>query len=115
MPNKELDNFLKYLQNERQASGHTTESYRMDIEQFAKMILKKDIVGNPDSVNWAEVSVFSARMFVLELQKEELTKTSIIRKLSSMRSFFRFLVREGKLEQNPFAGLTSPKREKNAV
>lgn len=112
MPNKELDNFLKYLQNERQASVHTTESYRMDIEQFAKMILKKDIVDNPDSANWASVSVFSARMFVLELQKEELTKTSIIRKISSMRSFFRFLVREGELEQNPFAGLTSPKREK---
>ena len=66
MPNKELDNFLKYLQNERQASVHTTESYRMDIEQFAKMILKKDIVDNPDSANWASVNVFSARMFVLE-------------------------------------------------
>ena len=73
MPNKELDNFLKYLQNERQASVHTTESYRMDIEQFAKMILKKDIVDNPDSANWASVNVFSTRMFVLELQKEELT------------------------------------------
>jgi integrase/recombinase XerC len=112
MPNKDLDNFLKYLQNERQSSIHTTESYRMDIEQFAKMVLKKNIVDNPDSANWADVSVFSARMFVLELQKEELTKTSIIRKISSMRSFFRFLVREGKLQQNPFAGLTSPKREK---
>ena len=67
MPNKELDNFLKYLQNERQSSVHTTESYRMDIEQFAKMILKKDIVDNPDSANWASVNVFSARMFVLEL------------------------------------------------
>ena len=112
MPNQELDNFLKYLQNERQASVHTTESYRMDIEQFAKMILKKNISENPDSVNWGDVSVFSARMFVLELQKEALTKTSIIRKISSMRSFFRFLVREEKLQQNPFAGLTSPKGEK---
>ena len=90
MPNKELDNFLKYLQNERQASVHTTESYRMDIEQFAKMILKKDIVDNPDSANWASVNVFSARMFVLELQKEELTKT-MIPQSSQARGTLRYL------------------------
>ncbi len=112
MPNKQLDSFLSYLRNERQASEHTAESYRMDIEQFAKMILKKDIRENPDSVNWNEVTVFSARLFIMELQKNEITKVSTLRKISSLRSFFRFMVREEFVKQNPFSGLTSPKKEK---
>ncbi len=112
MPNKQLESFLSYLRNERQASEHTVESYRMDIEQFAKMILKKDIRENPESVNWSEVSVFSARLLVMELQKNEITKVSTLRKISSLRSFFRFMVREEYVKQNPFSGLTSPKKEK---
>ncbi len=112
MANKQLDSFLSYLRNERQASEHTAESYRMDIEQFAKMVLKKDIRENPDSVTWNEVTVFSARLFIMELQKNEIAKVSTLRKISSLRSFFRFMVREEFVKQNPFSGLTSPKKEK---
>ncbi|HBC85713.1 MAG TPA: tyrosine recombinase XerC [Lentisphaeria bacterium] len=112
MPNKQLESFLSYLRNERQSSEHTAQSYRMDIEQFARMVLKKDIRENPESVNWNDVSVFSARLFVMELQKNDITKTSTLRKISSLRSFFRFMVREELVKQNPFSGLTSPKKEK---
>jgi len=109
-PDPRLAGFLNYLRNERNASDHTQESYRMDIEQFARMILKLDPAKT--AVDWDDVSVHDARMFVVSLQKDELSKTSIIRKMSALRSFYRYLLREGKSSANPFLGLTSPKRGK---
>lgn len=109
MNDQALSGFLSYLQNEKQASKHTVESYRRDIEQFARTVLNCDEKTPPD---WAKVDVYDGRKLILELQNEKQARTSIMRKVSSMRSFFRFLAREGKIEKNPFAGLTTPKRQK---
>ena len=109
-PDPDLSGFLAYLHAERNASDHTLESYRMDIEQFAKMILNED--ASRTRINWDDVSVHDARSFVVSLQNDELTKTSIIRKMSAMRSFYRYMLRENQVSNNPFAGLTSPKRGK---
>ena len=106
----QLSGFLAYLRAERNASSHTLESYRMDIEQFTRMILKVEV--DSSEVNWDDVSMHDARTFVVALQNEALTKTSIIRKMSALRSFYRYLLREGKVSNNPFSGLTSPKRGK---
>lgn len=105
-----LHGFLTYLRAERNASEHTLESYRMDIEQFCKMVLEQD--ASATAINWDDVSVHDARSFVVSLQNDELTKTSIIRKMSAMRSFYRYMLRENAVSVNPFAGLTSPKRGK---
>ncbi|MBO4647387.1 MAG: tyrosine recombinase XerC [Lentisphaeria bacterium] len=109
-PDPRLTGFLTYLRTERNASDHTQNSYRMDIEQFARMILKTDPARA--AVDWDDVSVHDARMFVVSLQNDELSKTSIIRKMSALRSFYRYLLREGQSSNNPFLGLTSPKRGK---
>ena len=109
-PDTKLTGFLSYLRAERNASEHTLESYRMDIEQFSKLILNQDAAES--EINWDDVSVHDARSFVVGLQGEELTKTSIIRKMSAMRSFYRYMLRENQVSANPFAGLTSPKRGK---
>ena len=109
-PDPALTGFLTYLRAERNASEHTLESYRMDIEQFCKMILDQD--ASAAAINWDDVSVHDARSFVVSLQNDELTKTSIIRKMSAMRSFYRYMLRENTVSVNPFAGLTSPKRGK---
>lgn len=106
-----LDSFTRYLQNERDASAHTVASYRIDIIQFANLVLKK----NPEEseIDWKSVNVYDARNFVVLLQEEEgESKTSIQRKLSGLRSFYRYLMREGISEVNPFIGLASPKRQK---
>lgn len=110
VPDSSLSGFLAYLGTERNASEHTVESYRMDIEQFARMILKAEV--STSQINWNDVSVHDARTFVVALQQDELSKTSIIRKMSAMRSFFRYMLRENKADNNPFSGLTSPKRQK---
>ena len=112
-PNEDhaLDSFTRYLQNERDASAHTVASYRIDIIQFANLVLKK----NPEEseIDWKSVNVYDARNFVVLLQEEEgESKTSIQRKLSGLRSFYRYLMREGMSEINPFIGLASPKRQK---
>lgn len=109
----DVTNFLNYLRNEKQASEHTVKSYGMDIEQFALLMLKKDIASDPAAVaGWDSIDVYSARLFVVELQNQKLSKTSVMRKISTMRSFYRFLVREERIRQNPFVGLRAPKRDK---
>ena len=105
-----LHAFLAYLEQERNASAHTLESYRMDIEQFSKAILKCDPASGP--VNWEDAGVYDARAFVLFLQEEKLEKSSMNRKISALRSFYRFMQREQRCTGNPFLGLTSPKRQK---
>ncbi|MBO5723424.1 MAG: site-specific integrase, partial [Lentisphaeria bacterium] len=85
-PDEGLHAFLAYLEQERNASIHTLESYRMDIEQFAKAILKSDPAA--DQVKWDDASVYDARGFVLFLQEEKQEKSSMLRKISALRSFY---------------------------
>lgn len=105
-----LRGFLSYLSAERNASGHTCSSYALDIRQCAQICLKADPF--TDEASWADMSVYDARDFVAALNNDELSRTSIMRKLSAMRSFFRYLIREGRAKANPFIGQASPRRPK---
>lgn len=106
-----ISGFLNYLGNERNASAHTLNSYRMDIFQFARMILNSDPAEKP--CDWTTTTVNDARFFIVKLQEDEkVTRTSIVRKLSALRSFYRYMEREKIVHANPFAGLVSPKRQK---
>lgn len=112
MDDSNLNDFLSYLKNEKQASIHTVNSYRRDIEQFCGLIFKIDVHSDSKiTPPWSSVDVYTARKFVVELQNSlKLDRASIMRKVSTLRSFFRFLVREERVSTNPFIGLTSPKR-----
>jgi integrase/recombinase XerC len=103
-----LSDFLDYLTHERNASPHTVASYRRDIEQFAGLLFSQE--ANFD--NWRRVDVLTARSAVVKYNELELSRASIMRKVSSLRSFFRYLEREEVVDKNPFSGLNSPKREK---
>lgn len=106
-----LRQFLTYLARERNASVHTCDSYRIDIVQFARIALRQDPEAGP--VDWTLPDVNDARSYVVDIQSEEpLARTSLLRKISALRSFFRFMVRENRVSRNPFLGLTTPKREK---
>ena len=100
------EEFLSYLRNIRQSSELTILSYRRDIEQFGRLLY-----GKTDFDDWNGVDVYKARSYVVALQNEELKRASILRKVSAMRSFFRFMVREQLVDKNPFSGLTTPKQE----
>lgn len=105
-----LREFLRYLETERNASPHTRGNYFLDISHFALLLFRKDVREN--RVPWEEITVNDARRYIVLLQEESLSRSSIIRKVSAMRSFFRYLLREEKIPANPFSGLTSPKKSK---
>lgn len=100
------ESFFQYLRHERNASPHTLEGYRRDIDQFLALVW-------PDRTNppeWRQLDVRDARRFAVILQTRGLARTSVLRKVSCLRSFARYLVREEILEGNPFASLNRLKR-----
>ena len=101
--------FLRYLEGERNASEHTTSSYLGDIAQFVAFTWGAD--ASPP-FDWAGSDKFTARKFLVAFQKAAALPTTVNRKLSSLRSFFKFLVREELVSQNPFSAVISPKRGK---
>lgn len=105
-----VGHFLRYLGGERNASPHTTGSYLLDLRQFAVISWGPEV---KPPFAWAAVDKFAARKFVVQLQKQSASPATIGRKLSSLRSFFKFLVREEYAGSNPFAGLSPPKRKKS--
>jgi integrase/recombinase XerC len=101
----QVQGFLKYLRTERDASVHTISNYSRDIAQFIELVWD----GRVGTGSWAKLNVGEARRFVVRLQTRGLQRRSILRKVSCMRAFARFLIREEVLEGNPFAGLQSMK------
>jgi len=99
--------FLSYLRAERDASSHTIDSYLLDIRQFATVTWGAQAT---PPYPWKEPDRFAARRFLAGLQRAGSAPASTARKMSSLRSFYRFLMREGAVKANPFSGLPLPKR-----
>jgi integrase/recombinase XerC len=107
---KAVIHFLRYLEGERNASPHTSGNYLMDIRQFTAIIWG---AGAKPPYAWPSIDKFAARKFVVQLQKQSASPATIGRKISSLRSFYKFMTREEYVGNNPFAGLASPKRKKS--
>src|SRR5712692_11432956 len=102
--NRLIDRYVGYLQNERNASPHTIRNYQSDLRQF------RDFLGaSPDM---ARVDALCVRGFLAFLFEKERKKTSIARKLAAVRAFFKFLLRERLITQNPAAAVLTPKLSK---
>ena len=98
--------FLRHLSAESNASGHTSAAYWQDATQFAQF--RWGVPPQPP-FDWDGVTRLDARAFLAALAKAELEPASIRRKLSALRTFFRFLRREGLAEADPFANLRGPR------
>lgn len=105
-----IDGYFAYLTAEKNASPHTIKNYRRDIGRFGAFISSRGS-GPPESV-WKGVDRSLIRQYLAELNKARLSKSSIARALSALRSFYRYLCREGFISSNPFAAIVSPKRKK---
>ncbi len=103
-----IDKFLHYLRYERNASPHTQRNYRQDLEQFLAYLTPP--CGQP--VTLVEVNHHLIREFIGHLHDRHLEKSSVARKLASLRSFFKFCVREGLITQNPGQLVATPKLPK---
>ncbi|MFC0524128.1 tyrosine recombinase XerC [Pontibacillus salicampi] len=98
--------FLEYLQIEKNASAYTVEFYQHDIEAFFQFLHKESIH------HLAEVDYSVIRIYLTELFTHQYSRRTVSRKLSSLRSFYRFLEREEMLETNPFMSISLPKMDK---
>lgn len=107
---KAISHFLRYLEGERNASPHTSGNYLLDIRQFTCLIWG---TGAKPPYAWPSVDKFAARKFIVQLQKQAACAATIGRKISSLRAFYKFMTREDYVGNNPFAGLSAPKRKKN--
>lgn len=90
------ESFLAYLANERRYSSHTITAYRTDLEQFFNYALKEYDIALP-----TDVTVELVREWVLFLMTQKQSPFSVNRKLSALRSFFRYLLRNGLMQANP--------------
>ncbi len=104
-----IEAFSNYLRLERQASEYTIENYARDLVQFARLVCGSDAQFD----DWENVTVEEARAFTYELHRAGNAKTSTRRKLSALRSFFRYLIREEVVSVNPFERLPKIKADEN--
>jgi len=94
-----IEKFMRYLETEGGASPHTLRSYRKDLEDFFSFRRSDSPVIEP----------FEVRGFVAEMILRGLQKSTVNRRLATLRSFFKFLQREGYVKANPARLVNSPK------
>lgn len=97
--------FLSYLETERNYSPHTIRSYRVDLRQFRDFL-------DMFELQVYEVERADVRMYLSELKRRGCRKTTLARKLASLKSFYRYLKRTRKMDRNPAALVSSPRLEK---
>jgi integrase/recombinase XerC len=103
-----IQKYLAYLRSVRNSSPHTVLNYGKDLEQFLAYLSPPDA----SAPELAEVTHQILREYVGHLHSQKLQKSSIARKLASLRSFFKFCVREGMLRENPARLVRTPKLPK---
>ena len=102
--NRELVNFfLDHLSIERRLSSHTITSYSTDLEQFTAFIAPQELT---------QIQALTIRKWLISLSDDSLQNRSINRKLATLRTFYKYLLRTGKIEENPMASIRMVKTTK---
>ncbi len=105
-----LEAFLGYLRNNRRFTEHTIIAYRNDLLRFAEYLEQNDLLLSPN-----EIHRHLVRHWLIGMMEAELARSTIARRVSALRSFFRYLQREGLSVQNPAAQVQIPKQGKRLV
>ena len=98
--------YVCYLTAERNLSAYTLRNYRTDLSDFARYLEAEERIG-PLGVDRQ-----SFRRYLVRLHEAGMATASVSRKVSTIHTFYRYLVREGHLERDPLMGVSSPKRER---
>ena len=131
--------FLNYLQFEKRFSPHTAKCYGVDLLQFGEFLTSHGSPSHPDAHGetdglgshdsgtatavathtkvdidqlLASVDVNAIRSYMASLNEKQYAKATIARKLATLRSFYKFLVKRNRVSSNPVAGIRTPKQEK---
>jgi integrase/recombinase XerC len=103
----DIKQFLQYLRYEKRFSPHTIIAYQKDLEQFSSYL--KETYETEDEIS---ITFSMVRSWIVDLMEKEISPRSVNRKITSLKTFFRFLLRQGKIESNPMLKVQSPKTSK---
>ncbi|MFA6142948.1 MAG: tyrosine recombinase XerC [Candidatus Omnitrophota bacterium] len=98
-----IEKFINYLKVEKNSSPHTITNYEVDLKFFASFLGERDITS---------IDHLALRKFLAEMRNKNYAKRTVARKLASLRSFFKFLFREGHIKNNPITAISTPKLDK---
>ncbi len=101
---KYIEKFMRYMEIEKNYSGHTILNYKLDLQDFNKFLAGTAL---------EKADYLTLRKYLAVLKEKGLGSRSVGRRLSALRSFFRFLSREGYIKTNPMLMLSSPKLDKH--
>jgi tyrosine recombinase XerC len=106
-----IDAFVSYLRDARNASPHTVRSYASDLQQFFEWLQAETLLEASDGP--ASVNYLMIRRYLGHLSQKGLERRSVVRKLSSLKAWFKWLEREGVVPLNPAAAMLSPKSSRS--
>lgn len=110
---REIGDFLDHLTYERNVSANTVDAYRSDLDAFFSFLCN-DYLSMPfEMVEPRAIDHLAVRSWLAFQHRQMMSRASIARRLSALRTFFRFLMREGAIEANPARGVATPKKEKH--
>lgn len=103
--NNIINEFLKYIIFEKNYSVNTSRNYEIDILEFSEYL-------NKEKINYLDVDYNFIKGYLMELYNRKLSRNSVARKLSSLRSFYKYLYNNDLIKTNPFKYVSAPKKEK---
>ena len=102
-----IDRFIRYIQTEKRYSMHTVNAYKRDLVQFSEYVMQKYEIDNLLSIETPII-----RSYIIELKENGMENRSINRKVSTLRSFYSFYLREKEIKVTPLTGIKSLKQPK---
>lgn len=103
-----IEQFVSYIQFEKRYSPHTVEAYASDLTQFFDYL--RPITGDPVQVS--DLTHTLVRSWLADLKERNVSSRSVNRKISVLKSFFKYMIRQGLLAQSPMTKVTAPKVSK---
>lgn len=105
-----VQNFIDYLHYQKRYSAHTLKAYQADLTEFEVYLLTFY-----ETQEWEKVTHHMVRSWIIHLMEEGVVPRTVNRKLSSLKSFYKYLAKEGKVQANPMAKVTAPKQSKKLL
>jgi len=103
----EKEKFIAYIQYEKRYSSNTVISYQNDLNQFFSFLQNQYGISDIQSVTYPLI-----RSWLVNLMESDITARSVNRKMTTLKSFYKYLLREGIVDQNPMRKITTPKTSK---
>lgn len=103
-PDADINDFFRHLQAERRLSPHTLDGYSRDLQRLLAWRTTQ-----ATAITWASLTAADIRRFVAAIHRAGLAGASIQRTLSAARTFYDFLLREGRVTDNPALAIRAPK------